>query len=272
MTDAKKTEAEVILANSKEPVASQGADGTPFVMLPPEWAVHDLSKFLPTPKRCKEQPEFTDIYGFNRYIEKHVKPNNLWLDEKQFTFTAIFNESKPYSPGYGDHRATLKLQKSSEWEKWKKANSTPMSPSAFAEFLENNIAYVGDDEFPASKLLDMCRRLRVSVKGDMAVDELDVDGVRELNASASVSVKGETKDGVKIPFPEFMPINLRVFQNMARYKFKARLRWRGDSGKSGITFLFDLQNVELIEEEALNAVLVDVEKETGMSIWKGVYK
>lgn len=37
MTDAKKTEAEVILSNSKEPVASQGADGTPFVMLPPEW-------------------------------------------------------------------------------------------------------------------------------------------------------------------------------------------------------------------------------------------
>lgn len=271
MTEAKKTEAEVILANSKQPMHGIGEDGTPFVMLPPEWAVHDLTRFLEAPKRCKEQPEFSDVRGFDEYIEKHGKPKNLWLDERNFTFTAIFNASGENGyPGFGDHRAILKLQKSSEWEKWKKANSTAMSPSAFAEFLENNIAYVGDEEFPASKLLDMCRRLRVSVKGDMSVDELDVDGTRELIASASMKVKGETRDGLKIPFPEFMPINLRVFQNMERYTFRTRLRWRCDAGK--VTFLFDLQNVDLIEEEALNAVLNSVSDKTGMKLWKGVYK
>lgn len=267
---AHPTEAATIAALTKAPELIT-IEGRPVLLLPPQWQQQSFEKYLPAPARIIERPIFTDTESFARYFSEFETPAaRIYVDEIKWTFTTIFDGSRKDQPGHGEHSAHLQMHASPEWKKWKDRNANPMTAATFAAFIENNIDNIGDNEFPASRLLDMCRRLRVSFKGDVAIDERDADGERSLVATANTSVKAETKEGEVIPFPEFMPVNLRIFRNAACYAFKARLRWNTENSK--VTFQFDLQNVETIEEAAFNEVIKHVEQLTDQVTLRGAYK
>lgn len=269
MSEDTRTEIDAIAARVQAPVMTE-VHQAPHCLTPPGWNIADLSRHLPQPLRIKESPVFTGASDFAAYFhEFKAEGARIFVDDKKYRFTTVFDCSTPGVPRHGDHSASLQMDFSPEWTKWKAKNAHAMTSREFSAFIENNIENIGDDEFPAIKLLDMCRRLRVAFKGDVSVDEIDADGVRTLTANAAATVRGATPDGVAIPFPEYMAVNLRIFRNAARYTFKARLRWDCDAGKT--SFRFDLQNVEAVEEAAFDEVIEAVKRLTERPVLRGAY-
>ena len=246
--------------------------GVTHVQVPPGCDLQSMEQLMPAPQRIVASPVFTDIAGFAAYIKEFKEAGSrIFVDDKNWSFITVFDCHAKDQPAWGDHSASMDVVASNEWKRFQRYNDKKMSPSEFAEFLEDNIEYLAKSEgLSGADLLSMAQSFKIKLKGNIEVDETLSQGMKKLVIIDDSTIRGAKQNGKEVSFPETLSFDLRIFKNHASYPIKVFLRTRHDD--TSLHFFIKIPDVEGLEEEAFDRVIEAVAKETKLPTLKGSFK
>lgn len=247
-------------------VVSCVIEGVEHIQLPGDCTLKSMESLLPAPRRIVANPEFYDVAGFADYAnEFKSEGTRVFVNQADRQFFTIFDFHAPGKPAWGDHSASLAMQLSPEWKRWKAVDGKPMKPTELAEWLEDNLEYI-HAPVTGAELLEMAQDFKVSLKGDLQVEQSLHAGLRILQIKDDSTLSGKTgsKD---LSFPERVELALRIYENCDAYPIKVYLRYR--IAKESVTFFFKIPDPARLEDQAFDVVADRVERTTGLKTLRG---
>lgn len=245
-------------------------NGILHLLVPNDCTLKSMEDLMPAPQRIKASPEFLDANGFAEYVnEFKVEGSRVFVDVAEMRLCTVFDCHAPGKPAWGDHSASLVLKESHEWQKFKSLDNKHMDNTAFAEFIEDHLAYIANDDLSGSDLLSMAQNLKVELKGELAVESTLHAGLRNLVIRDDHVLQG--KSGSKdISFPEKLKLKLRIFQGGETYPIEVYVRYR--ASKEGVKFWIKIPDPAGIKEEAFNVTVQSVRDLTSLPVLNGSFQ
>jgi hypothetical protein len=125
-----------------------------FVMIPSGFTHQDVTaaieKAQNAPNRKRGTVALKDIPSFVDYLKDQAADSIgiVYADPDARTITAVLNDHRASTTGWRDHRATFKAEYTPEFERWLANNGSKSAKdqTAFAEFIEDNMADIADPE------------------------------------------------------------------------------------------------------------------------------
>ena len=246
-------------------------NGVQHVLVPPNCTLKSLEDFMPNPLRIRQHPKFGDITSFKQYIDEFkVGGSRIFVNEESLRFVTVFDFHTKDTPEWGDHSASMQLERAHEWERFKKYNERKLEPKEFAELLEDNVQYISTDEsLTGSDLLTMAQNFKIALKGNIEVDDTLQSGLRTLIIQDDSTLRAQNSTGNEVSFPEKITFDLRIYKNQARYPITIWLRYR--KTEKGLIFFIKIPDTDDIEEQAFSLVIDEVKKEIGLPTLKGAF-
>lgn len=244
----------------------------PFAVVPNDYKVLDLSaqkynNFAPNPIRKKQRVRVDDAGSFCAYYRAFSDVNSIvFADEPKDEIYSIldYHEVLEGLPRWGEHRLSLPMTHSEEWNRWMRRNGEAhkFTQMDFAEFLEDNAP---DITLPNSAtMLEVARDLSAKTEVDFSC------AMRVANGSVafkfSEQVKGTFGSG-EAQVPENFTISIPVYLGGRRVAISARLRYRINSGK--LTFWYNLLRPDAVERDEFRAVQVEIGEALGVKVLNG---
>lgn len=266
-----ETEAQTIFEKGRQQgIVEKSFNGIMHVLVPNDCSLKSLETLMPAPVRIKAHPEFNDVAGFAEYVEEFKeKGSRIFVDEDNWLFCVVFDCHHKGKPAWGDHSASLKLTTSNEWRKFVSLDGKQMDNLTFAEFIEDHIAYIQNNEMSGADLLTMAQNLKVDIKGDLAIENTLHSGLRNLVIRDDHVMQGKCGDKL-MSFPEKLKLTLRVFRGGKAYPIEVYVRYR--AAKEGVKFWIKIPDPAGIQEEAFNITIQDVREVTKLPVLKGAYE
>lgn len=250
------------LADPRSP--SELVGGNPFVVVPKDYKIQDISQLLNKPTRNFGSVEVRDSESFCRYVRENKTPaTRVYGTTTPARFVAVFNDSLPDEPGWRDHTAVFNCALAREWSEWLARDGKAMEQVAFAQWIEQALPDLASP--PAAEMLEISRSLEAKKKVNFA------SGVRLHNGENQLtyeeSIEGTAAKG-QLRVPEEFSIGIPVLENGPRYQINARLRYRiGEGGR--LTMWFELIRPHVVLEDAINEVRKQIEQVTGIKPFNG---
>lgn len=268
---AEDTEAQTIFEKGRQAqIVEKDFNGVTHVQLPKDCTLQSLEELMPAPVRIKAHPEFSDVAGFADYVKEFKEAGSrVFVDEDRLRFCVVFDCHHKGQPAWGDHSASLGLKLSHEWEKFKKLDGMLMDNAAFAEFIEDHVAYIQNNDMSGADLLSMAQNLKVEFKGDLAIESTLHSGLRNLVIRDDHVMAGKCGDKT-LSFPEKLKLTLRIFRGGEAYPIEVFVRYR--ASKEGVKFWFKIPDQAGIQEEAFNITIEGVREATKLPVLKGSYQ
>ncbi len=248
------------------------AIGTPYLVAPEGYVVHDLEHLLPAPTRKLAKVEITETASFIDYIKKHGSMDecviyaNVRSDKSVCSMVAIIDDNGADAPHWRTHRCTFAPALSVEWTRWVEKDAKVMSQADFATWLEDNQADVRsvNGSPTGADILAMAQAFEVNAdKRVKSHINLQSGGVR------FEFVEDETKDtrsSMEV-FRRFT-LALPVFDGSAEaYPVEARLKYRDNGGK--VSFWYELIRPDRAFKTAVQSALEQLKAATGFLILQG---
>lgn len=160
------------------------------------------------------------------------------------------------------HRCTLTLTKTDEWQTWKKLDGKPQTQADFADFLEDNAPDIVEPN--AATFVEAARDLRAKSEVNFQSAQVAKDG--SINFAYQEETKGSFGKA-NMEIPERFTIAVPVFDGMDKVRIQARLRYRINQGK--LTMWYSLFRAEYHEREAFQAVVDQIQEKTGRHVFIG---
>ncbi len=238
--------------------ASKG-DGN-YVVIPAGMAVTDLEKYMPRPRRLRQNLTFDDSASFVSYVNRFKTPTStIFSCQKESTFTAVLDyHDAPAEPAWAAHIATLKLQTTEEWDAWRASNRRQMDQGEFAEFLEVHFRDIHDP--PAATMLTMA--LAFEAKKDATFKSCQRLENGQVSFAYSEVVTARTAGG-NLEVPSEFRLFLSVYKGHLQNYIDAKLRYRLREAK--LTLWYDLVRPEKLVEASLLEVSSAIAKDTGIT-------
>ncbi len=249
------------LGDPRSPCADEKAGV--FAVVPKDYKVEDLERFLPRPLRIKESVQTHDTDSFIAYVNNFKLPvSRVFFDTVEEEFVAVLDYHEVETPGWCGHTATYKPRRSVEFETWMASNRKQFTQVEFARFLEENLPDIVEPNnadllqvaltFEAKKTVEFSSGVRLS-NGQI---QFQFDEV----------VRGTAQKGT-IEIPEKFVLGIPIHVNGPAYRIDVRLRWRLQEGK--LVFWYEVVRPHRYIEDALNEVRERVSVETTMGILAG---
>lgn len=256
-------------AGAERKLKTEIIEGIEHALVPEGAKVVNFAKLMPAPSRIQATPSFSDIAGFADYIVEFKEDGTrIFIDDERRRFTTVFDCHHKGQPAWGDHSASLDVELSREWLRFKSFNEKKMAAIDFAEFIEDNVAYI-TGPVTGVDLLAMAQSMKVKLKGDLEVEETLHAGMKKLLITDESVVRGTNSDKKEMAFPEKVELSLRVFKNGLTYPIEVFLRMR--KSDRGLTFWIKIPDPEAIEEAAFDQVIDQVKEATGLPTLKGSF-
>jgi len=220
------------------------------------------------PERKTGHAQVADTRSFGMYVNDHQisGQTTLWGDRQQGRILAVFNGhgvSAEGMPDWGDHRATLTMQKTAEWVDWNNASGPVWSQEAFAEFLEGHLAEIVEPD--GAQLLEVATSLQAHIgatmKSAIRLDSGQVQVAYEETIEASAGKAG------KLTIPTRLTLALTPFEGGEPYKVEARFRYRLANGTLKLGVILD--RPDDILRAAFADVVKKVEDDTSITVFYG---
>lgn len=169
------------------------------------------------------------------YVKRHsTEGTDIWVHPDSGEVVAVLNNHDP-DPGWGDHRARLKLIQTDEWGFWANANGKLMPQADFANHIEEGQKDILDPD-PAT-MLEIASTLQAQIGADFASGIRLTDGQVQLKyieqMTSTVGKQGDLK------IPATFTIGIAPFQGESPFRVTARLRYRLNSGRLAIGYILD---------------------------------
>lgn len=253
-----------------------------------------LDEYLPRPLRRKGTASLLTEKDFVRHVDKfRGDTTTIFCDPnpRAPSLTAIYDyhaegsaenvDGGDAAPGFCQHRATLSLRMSDEWQAWLGVHGKDLDQGAFAAFLQDHIGdlvLVDDGKEPSvSETVEMLQaRLGspqtimqlsrgIEVRQQFAVKNAVSLENGALQISYVETQTGET--GGPLVTPTLFFITIPVFYAGDFYRIPVRIRYRIVSGK--LLWSLHLYRHERVFEDAFAGVVKNVEQRTNVPVLLG---
>lgn len=259
-------------------------DGHPVVLFPGDRAYTSLEKNLAKPMRIRAEVAVLDATSLVDYVKKHKVPGTqLFGSATQVggEFSGVLDYHLSVAEGmampemvslarWGNHRVSLKLSTTPEWQRWLGNNGKDLGQTEFAVFIEDNAQDIVVPESQptapnSTQMLDIALTLQAKTDITFASAKRLQDGQQRLTYNEMIDAKAGPDGTMAIP-PMFY-LSLPPFVGSARYLVSARLRFRVSGGR--VTFRYELERLHKIVEAAFNDQRALIEKETELKVLLG---
>lgn len=264
-----ESNANVLAQLAQAAVSPKEINGVPFAMVPRGYNVESLERLLKVPARKKGKLCMQDVDSFIRYVNAHGEKNRTiimaGIEEFGGMFRGIldYHEEGGTLAGWGQHSVDYSCPKTIEWDRWARGNKCRMNQESFAQFIEDNILNIvkptGAEMLEIAKTLQATKTCRF--KSSKRLENGDAEIAYEKSTEARAGVGGN------LQIPTEFDLALSPFIGSERYAVTARLRYRIEEGV--LLFWYELVNPHLVIEDACKAVLEQIEKGTGIKVYRG---
>lgn len=227
--------------------------------------VIDLELHLPAPRRKLGDVSLNDAESFARYVTKHAEDSatELYADVTRQSIIALLNDHNVHGPGWGDHRATLELRQTPQWQIWTKADGAMLAQVAFAELVEDNLPDIVDPDGATLLELSQSFQARTNVRFESA--KRLQGGDRQLVYTEDVTATAGAKGDITIPAT--FTLGISPFEVGEAYSVVARLRYRITDGR--LTLGYRLDRPADVLRSAFRDVVTEVQSRTGIDVLYG---
>lgn len=234
---------------------------------PPQ--VLDLEKYKDQPRRTTGHVRFSTVSSFTAYVKTHRSPEHttIWVHPTSGQAIAVLNDHAPDTDfpgaGWGDHRATLTLEPSHEWETWIALDGKQLPQERFAEHIEDRIVDIVQPS--GGDLLDIVQTLTGKTEVEWKAGTRLQDGQVQLRYEETISARAGAKDDLDIP--SVFVLRLAPFLGEPRTDVTARLRYRIPGGK--LTLGYKLDRPEDIVRRVIESLTERLAGEFGDRVYTG---
>lgn len=264
-----RTLIETIVAN----VGVQHVDGSPFVMTPADFNIHDLEYMMEMPLRKRGRVTMLDAVSFITYFNRHKNDgsSSIYATVEPPKFIGILDDdSAGNDAGWRDHQVTYACPLSKEWQTWKNVAGKTMTQIQFSEFIETNLADIHSEpelnDPTAADMLEVANNFRAQKKVNFASGQLLSNG--QVDFKYQEEVEGTAGANGTIKVPERFFIAIPVFEGGSPYRLEAKLRWRLEGGK--LSMWYDLVRDHKTLEAAFLDIWTEISTNTSTTIFRGM--
>lgn len=243
----------------------QGAGGVQTVDLTGD-------KYRGYPRRKQGAVTVRDVASFAQYHTKHSDDSTeVYADTDNATITAVLDahhgsEDPAGDARWQDHRLTLRLRNTPEWDTWTGSDRRMMSQEAFAEFIEDNVADIhADSPVTAADLLEMAQQFQAHTKVTFSSGKRIATGETQLVYTEQVDAKAGDRGTIEIPAA--FGVRLAPFDDVPRQLVRARFRYRLREGT--VTMAYHLDQPDRIFRDAVSQVVELVEHACATTVMRG---
>lgn len=260
------------------PLKSSHKNATDYAMVPNGYQVEELP-FKPLPDRSIASVKLRDAASFVHYFKNHKQGySSIYATLEPAKFLAVFDDffhaSTPTATADGtlnmtlltdeqanwrEFRAEFSPPASREWLLWNKTHNVKLTQLQFAEFLQDNLPDVIKPT--GAELYELALNFESTQSGVFSTSQRLQDGSSAFTYTAENNIKGT------LQLPEFITLNIPVFENTAPRELQARLRYRAKDG--ALTLWFELVRPHKVLEAAFRETWEKIATETGITILLG---
>jgi len=260
------TVAELARSAAAEVRITPGVEYMHDVVLPPGHQHHvvDLERFQAAPRRHNERVDLHTQDALAAYVNRHKDERTMvYADLASSSIVAVLNGSTAGRPGWGDHRATLKLRPTRAWTHWAGRDGKIEGQSLFAEHIEVGVRQIVDP--PAADMLELAENFHATVTAGFTKAERLADGQRAFKWQEEIDARAGSQGQITIPAQ--FTLMVAPFEGLREFEIKARLRYRLRDGK--LTIGYSLVDPEDIREDAFASVLESFHSATVLPVLMG---
>lgn len=252
--------------------ADSVAGGThPFVIVPKDYRVETLEKLVfneyrEHPWRKQGNVQVQQVASLLEYWSLYAdEDSRAFADPETASVLAILDyhhSSAERTARWRQHRCTLTLHKTSEWQTWKGEDGKQQTQADFADFLEDNAPDIIEPN--AATFVEAARDLRAKSEVTFQSAQVAKDG--SINFAYQEETKGSFGKA-NMEIPERFTIAVPVYDGMDKVRIQARLRYRINGGK--LTMWYSLHRADYHEREAFQLVVNQIQEKTGRHVFIG---
>lgn len=266
MSDSyQKTEAEAVAQIVRDATLplNQTTPTVPVLVWPKSEKVESLERFQTNPVRKRASVTVQDYQSFIQYLLTYREPGTTIfaeLTEAGGRFVALIDYHHPNPSGgatidgiarWAQHRCTLEMKHTPEWQRWAAKDDVAMEQTAFALFLEDNRLDILEPV--AAQVIDIAKSIEAEsgsrFKSATRLDNGDRKLLFETETNARAGTTGE------LTIPEKFKLRLPVFVNGPVYDLEAFFRYQvGNPLKLRYKLIRPNKVIELALLEARNAI------------------
>lgn len=231
------------------------------------------SQYRDYPARITGTAAVDTVASLLAYWDKHhTDASDVFTDRTKYTITAVIDAHAGTEPGEGNlvdwqqHRATCTLVLSNPLATWLGGNGKLMSQEEFAEFVEQNIPFIGEP--PAADLKEMAETFQATTTAEFRAGVKFVSGQRTIQYNETVDA---TIRNGSIPVPAMLTLALPIWRGDTEARlFTARLRYRANTpspGKLSIGYVLD--RPQDVIDAAFAAAVTQVAEHVGRPVLSG---
>lgn len=238
-------------------VKSIRKDGIDYAIVPDGFALEELP-FNTLPQRPTANVKLRDAASFVAFFNNHKQgASSIYATLEPANFLAVFDDffhaTLPPAvvpenltmltceqANWREFRAAFAPPASREWMLWNKINNAKLTQLQFAEFLQDNLPDVTQPS--GAELYELALNFESTQSGVFSTSQRLQDGSSAFAYTAENNVKGT------LQLPEFITLNIPVFENTEPRELQARLRYRAKDGV--LTLWFELVRPHKVLEAA----------------------
>lgn len=183
----------------------------------------DMEQYLPTPTRKRGAVALADADSLVAYIERHKSTvgTTIWSDLDRARIVAVLDDHQNDSAtaGWGQHRATLQLRSTPDWDHWVKNDGKLLDQQTFAEHIEDGADAIREPA-PAT-MLEVAQSFQAK-RGVNFSSSRHLGGEVEFAFEETVAARAGQKG--KLEVPSVFTLGVAPFEGASLYELKARLR------------------------------------------------
>lgn len=191
----------------------------PYLIVPKGAGVVSLEDSLPAPRRIKASKSFEEPDSFCKYVAQFQNElTRVYGTPDKYGIGAILDDHQAGDPQWTDHRASLELVKSPEWNEWIAACGKELGQQELAEFLEDHLEQIASPD--AGELLSDIRSVHIST--NTRCESVQREGGDIAFVYATETAAGTKTERGKIPskltlliapFRSWQPLQMTVTLN-----------------------------------------------------------
>lgn len=189
---------------------------------------------LERPRRLKGSVQVETTESFKAYVSEFydASETTAWVNLDSNRVVAVINDAANGDAAWRDHRATLQLVATPEWQRWRQRDGEIGSQEAFARHIEISEPDIQDPT--AAELLELAQTFHATTSAEyrssvrLSSGEVQLAYIEDTNATA-----GKNRD---ITIPKEFGLLIAPFRGEAAVPVTALLRYRVRDGKLAIGY------------------------------------